>query len=388
MSQLFFWCYPWDLEDEGFDAALGSLAGEIGVDAVSIYATCQDIRQIRPRAPAEQRMFCCGAAAHFQPVAASYAHGGIRPHPATWLKSRNPLERIAAAAERHKLGLRIRADCCHGAALAQRHPHAACVNVFGDRRDDRLCPSQPEVREYVSNLVADLAGHYPAETIELEAVDFGPPVRADGYSDASLAFDDAAGRLLSWCFCSACRTRSLEAGVDAEEARLAIIRHLEACMRPGRPRAASLEELVAAEPVLAEYRRMRVEAVASLLLVVRPRSNCRLLLHYPVEAMPGTADAAALGAQCDGFILPFEGGEPSRSAREVAAAAGGLDRIEASMRCYPPLVEDGPTLVSNVHQITQAPYAAVGFENYGTAPAECLEWVRQAVRYARRESTT
>ena len=28
MTQAFFWCYPWDVEDEGYERALGRMAGD------------------------------------------------------------------------------------------------------------------------------------------------------------------------------------------------------------------------------------------------------------------------------------------------------------------------------------------------------------------------
>lgn len=63
-----------------------------------------------------------------------------------------------------------------------------------------------------------------------------------------------------------------------------------------------------------------------------------------------------------------------------------MGRREAAFFCWPPMCKDGPALVSAVHEASQAGCLAVGFAHYGAAPLASLEWIRQAVRYARREA--
>ena len=47
---------------------------------------------------------------------------------------------------------------------------------------------------------------------------------------------------------------------------------------------------------------------------------------------------------------------------------------------------DDPALVAAVHESVQAGHSEIGFYADGLLPASCLDWVRQAIRYARRES--
>src|SRR5262249_33730749 len=98
----YFYCYPWDLEDEGLEISLGRLAGEIGVDGITVAATETDIRMIRGRPLGGRRTFISPAGAHFQPDPAIHRGNRIRPIPASWMKSKNPLERIAKVAEKER----------------------------------------------------------------------------------------------------------------------------------------------------------------------------------------------------------------------------------------------------------------------------------------------
>ncbi|MFQ5411378.1 MAG: hypothetical protein ACE5EC_03745 [Phycisphaerae bacterium] len=389
MNQAYYWCYPWDLEDEGTDTALGRMAGEIGVDAVSVAAILPALTAFRARAVKGPRTIHREAAAHFQPSAECYSNTRLRPAAAAWMKSRNPMERITQACGAHGLKPRAWAVCCENRTLAARHPMAACVDVFGDPIPGRLCPSNADVREYVAALAADLTTHYPLDALELEAADFGGPSDQFQYK-IGVDIGPIGRGLANWCFCPACWQRAEDVDIDVASVQRNILAILEPLLRLEPTRHTTFGDVLSEYAELAAYHRMRCESVRSLIKSVRRRTEARLLLHIPTNVWVSGADVATLGAHCDGFIASPGRGDahasPLARAESLARACEAVERVEVGLSCYPPLCRDGPALVMAVHQASQQGYGAIGFSNYGLTPQPCLDWVRQAIRYARRES--
>lgn len=391
MTQTFFWCYPWDLEDEGHDRALGRLAGEIGVDGISVAAVLDDLTEFRSREFKVQRTITRRAAAHFQPSGKHYENTRLRPTAAAWMKSRNPLAKIADLARQHSLKCRAWAVCCRNSHLAARQPLAACVDVFGDPIEARLCPSNPDVREYVAALVEDLSSNYPLDGIELDDLGFGGSERSRGRCNTGVAFGPIGGigTLRDWCFCPSCRQRAQEADIEVQEVTAAVLDCLGPILRAEPIASATIGDVLGERPCLAEYHRMRCEAVRTLVQMVRKRTDKPLWLHAAADSFRSGADPSILRECCDGLIVPPADETapilPDR-VEQVVRSCGGPDRVEVGTLCYPPCVADGPALVTWVRQAWQRGHAAIGFSNYGAAPEPCLDWVRQAIRFARRDA--
>jgi len=389
VKQAYFWCYPWDLEDEGIEIALGRMAGEIGVDAISIAAVLPGLTAFRARAIKGRRTIHREAGAHFQPSSECYSNTRLRPAAAAWMKSRNPLEKIASACAANGLKPRAWAVCCENEVLAARHPMATCVDVFGDSIAGRLCPSNADVREYVAALAVDLTKNTPLDVLELQSADFGGSARPNLYQSG--VDIGQVGRLLAnGCFCPACRQRAEDADIDAEAVRLTILSILEPLLRLEPARHATYGDVLSENANLAAWHRMRCESVCSLIKSVRRRTSARLLLHIAVDAWASGADVGMLREHCDGFIAsPWHADTealPLVRAETLAHACEAIEQVEVGLPCYPPRCVDGPGLVTAVHEASQAGYGGIGFSNYGLAPEPCLDWVRQAIRYARRES--
>lgn len=391
MTQTFFWCYPWDLEDEGHGRALGRLAGEIGVDAISVGAVLDDLTEFRSREFKGARTITRRAAAHFQPSGKHYENTRLRPTAAGWMKTRNPLAKISDLAGQHSLKCRAWAVCCRNSHLAARQPLAACVDVFGDPIDARLCPSNPDVREYVAALVEDLSSNYPLDGIELDDLGFGGSERSHVRFNTGVAFGSIGGIgiLRDWCFCPSCRQRAQEADIDVQEVTAAVLECLGPILRGEPTGSATIGDALGERPCLGAYHDMRCETVRTLVQMVRKRTDKPLWLHAAVDRFRSGADPSILRECCDGLIVaPVDETAPILSDRveEVVRSCGGPDRIEVGTFCYPPHVTDGPALVTWVRQAWQRGHAAIGFSNYGAAPEPCLDWVRQAIRFARRDA--
>ncbi|RIK66020.1 MAG: hypothetical protein DCC65_11310 [Planctomycetota bacterium] len=380
-----FAAFPWDLTDEGPDAALARLAGELGVDGVTVAVVHPGIHELRGRPLGGRWAFRCGAAAHFQPDAPRYAAARIRPITAAWMKSRNPLEHIARIAERERLRLRVSIDPCRGRELVERFSHAACMDLFGEASDTRLCPSNPEVRAYIAALAEDLVSNYPVEAVELAGADFGDPSQARSLADSGVDLPPADRVLFSWCFCAACRQRAADSGVSAEAAAAVLQDRLAAAARLEMRDHATFADVIAGCPELAAYQRVRAESVTSLVRSVKAKCPYRVVYLLDGDLTASGVDPVALADACDALNTSFDAGHRST---ELSAGHGAVLRksVEVRLTCRPPLAPDGPALVARTHEASQAGFDSITFENYGLTPEPCLDWVRQAVRYARRET--
>jgi len=382
MQQRFiFWCHPWDIEDEGIDATLSRLAGDIGVDTLSVTAVHPGVYQVRPRPLGDRWTFQSGAAAHFQPDAKRYGSSRIRPHAAAWLKNRNPLERIAKAAERERLRLRVRVSALKGEELVTRFAHAACVNPFGDPSRDGLCPSHPDVREYVTGLVEDLWTNYGLDAIELDGLDWGPDSRITLAGDSHP--EESLGRFDSWCFCASCRQRAAESSIDAEAVRIAAVDHWRqtASMQQDAQSQARDWATTDSHALISRYLNLRPATITSLIQLIRSRSPAAL--RYHLDPTQGTVGVGA-ARECGAWVQRCGGTDATRKL-QPAGDIGAPSNCDVLIPLSRATIKDGPSLVALVHQLSQIGCAGIGFDSYGLTPEPCLDWVRQAVRYARRE---
>lgn len=388
MKDAFFWSYPWDLLDEGPDLAIDRIAGEIGAQSISLATTYHSVAQFRPHAADAPLRFVAEAAAHFQPNAAAYAATRIRPLPAAWMKSRNPLERIADACSKRGVALRAWLVACHSGALASRHPDAACKDAFANRSTTWICPANPDVREYVAGLAADLSTNYPIAAIELESPDFDSGPHAHAHEKIGLNLGPIERLLLSLCFCESCVQSANDADIDAAAVLRSVRVHLAPTIAGQPPRTTSINDFLASDALIRAYTRHRTDSIRALVTAVRRRTKIPIFVHAPYAPDLAGWNPADLGQHCDGFIFPAWTESPeSRRARlaELIAAAASPDRVHLGFYCYPPQTADGPTLVRAVHEAVSAGHETIGFYNYGIAPNAGLDWARQAIRFARRD---
>lgn len=387
MNGAFFWCYPWDLMAEGLESSLGRLSGEVGVKAVSVAATTRSVVQIRPRlTPRWHRQ---AAAAHFQPSERHYGATRIRPSLAAGIRTKNPLEQIARAAEQAKLKLRVRVTCCEGEALVARFPMAGCVDVQGEPDPARLCPCNAEVREYVASLADDLSSNYPVATVELDAVDLGTPGRRFAGVERGTLGTRLEETLLSLCFCAACRHRAADAGIDVDAVAACVRDRLDGLLCLDATGADSLESMEAEHPALRSYLESGREAVTSLVRMVRERVAGPLVVHVDPDGLGGVCPSR-LAATCDGLAAMWVSGSGRSAADRVGALVskvGDPSRVTIGLPCDPAEFPDGPSLVRTMHGLCRAGHADIGFWHYGITSEPSLQSARRAIRYAQRETS-
>lgn len=381
MTDYSFRCHPWDLAGPGVEENLALLAGELGVSTILLSATGRRFSGFRPRY--RTRRVRVESGAYFAPSDTAYGTGRMRPVAASWTRSRGSFDRILQTAAKTGVRCQVRVECCATPALVARHAIAARVDAFGEPDSERLCPSNAEVRDYVCSLVGDLASRAAVDGVVIASADFGS--RAESMDvDLSSTFGPLVEELLSLCVCPSCRQRAADAGIDADAVHKTILDHVERAMRLESVDGNTLADLAASDGELRRYVEYRAETVTSLLRLVRERVDGRIFVEVDGDPQSGQ-DVAALASLCDGLVVSRSPDESERFSA-IVTAAGGMGRVHAGVRCHPPEVVDSQELVTSVKALADAGCAGVIFSDYGAAPEPCLDWVRQAVRYARREA--
>lgn len=391
------WCEPWNLLPAGLDATLDYLAGEVGLDGLCVSATAGDVHAFRARADAAPRTFRCPAAAHFQPAARCYADSRLRPATAAWIRSANPLEQIAKACEKRRLKLRVRVVLLHAPPLVDKYPFAACKDAFGDPSPARLCPGNPDVRAYAAGLIEDLTTNYAVEAVDVGEADFGS---AAGFHPGRMV----AAPVERWapsvhCFCESCRQAATEAGVDVEAAALAARTALESALVPGEHATtgggrAAVRGLEAGSAASEHFR----QAVVVQLFAAMKRRTRRPIWAVSCDDAQRErgVDWPRVREFVEGCLLTCDGFPAASTAGEAIAALadpfGGNPRVGIVRSLAPEAHCPSANALSTDLVAATTAMALTGhrefiFGDCGIAPPQRLEWVRQAVRFARREAS-
>jgi hypothetical protein len=287
-----------------------------------------------------------------------------------------------------KAGLSLQAwvVCCQGSALAARYPWAAGKDVFEDVLPGGLCPSNPDVREYVQAVVDDLSSNYGLEAVVLDAACY-PAQHSHAHRQSGIEPGPVETLLMGLCFCESCRQEAVQAGLDIDATVRTAQVTLERWMTTGQPAPLSLDAFVAKDRLVDEYLQMRCRLVARWLSRLRASCSPGLLYHVPREPLAVGVDVRAVAEHVDASLLTLEDG-PGRSATEDqerwAGLAGGMSRLAVRVQAYPPACADAPSLVRTLTGLAELGVARAYIENYGLIPLERLAWLRQAIRAAQR----
>lgn len=401
MKQFYFECQPWHLEREGADEALARMAGEIGVDGVQLCVSGSGSAALYPRGPRGPRIDSCDAGLQFQLDPSKYSSVRVRPRIASWMKSRNPLEAVCKLAERHHL--KIRVSLLGSIPMPERSTCATIINALGDVSPNSLCFAHPDTQELYAALIEDLSINYPIDVVEVE-VPCRPRAQAayDVVSFPSLLLDgEPFSDSLAWCFCPSCRQQAQAAGVDIRLVQTKIADLISSWLAMGAA-VREWKEVLAGDATLIRYDQWQRDAARTILRQIRER--CRKSLAVQLDSVWLPVDEArfelrTFGTICERVslravkgVLPDEPDSVRKLGSLMTAARSEHPPLPAELKIdllipsYPPEVSTAQHLVSLTHEAAQTGCEAIIFQDYATSPDVCLDWVRQAIRYARRES--
>ncbi|MGD9147041.1 MAG: hypothetical protein PVI80_15860, partial [Anaerolineae bacterium] len=119
--RLGFFAYPWDLRDEGPEAAVQAMTGPLGCNALALNANYHHARLLRPRAPGPKTFELPGAISAFQPQPDCYPDERLMPVPERSLVESGVLARAREACDREGLDFGLWTVGLHNSTLGQQN---------------------------------------------------------------------------------------------------------------------------------------------------------------------------------------------------------------------------------------------------------------------------
>ncbi|MET8027043.1 hypothetical protein [Streptomyces avermitilis] len=307
--------YTWDLVG---DPAAAERTASLGVGAVVLQAAYHSVRAMTPHHPVHRTVHATHAAAYFPLDPHQWRGSRLRPSSPSWAVDTPDRFGTAASALRSQ-GLRVEAwlVLTHSTAAGERAPDLTVCNAFDERYGYALCPAQPEVRAYATQLVRSFCERYDAVEVPalmLEACgwlgfEHGSHHEKTAGADLSRGCRD----LLSVCLCAACRTGIEAAGADPTAVARTVRRTVDAEMREGVRAPGTLAESLgerAAEALL-RHRQSVIESLTRQIAAVAPGREILLMADAdPQTTGPDSGlDLGGFGGRATAFVLKCWGDE-------------------------------------------------------------------------------
>lgn len=388
---------PWDFEGLDLEPALVKLA-DLGMDAISLGLIQPTVCAIRRTSTDGPRVIHQPAGFHFQPDTKAYASTRIKPVAAKWLRQRNPVERIVRAASEQNLRVDARIDLTDLSDTLERMPLAGSVNIFGEQAGTRLCPSNPDATAFIEATIEDVCQNYAFGRIELTGFSFANRLASD-HAGGSPICNAVESHLLSLCFCPSCRDRAARDGVHIDRVVSAVHNGLDAQFRLEPPPDLTIETFHRHNPDVAAFEESRFQTTLALIANLRQRSKVRLawrpghdetrklaaVVSEQFESIIVCGDAPPAVVCDDALPVAMTPDWDAAAWKQYRQPAG---RIEVALRPTPPIHADSQSLIRHVKSLCAEGYTTLHFGPMGELPPPCQDWIRQAVRYAKRETTT
>ncbi len=386
MFQAHIECDLRDLVDAGIDDALDQLKGEAGATGITVGWCTSTRRALRAGRTMHPRIVRSEGGAQFQPEPRYYAAARVRPVVAAWLRKANPLEQVAEACRKRGLDLRARLVACNCPAVAAKHAAAMIKDVFGEPREDWICPLNLDVREYLRGMCEEISAQGWASAVILASVGFPPSPEPFMLGAQPGPVEDLLRNL---CFCESCRQLAGRAGIDVVGASRSAELVLEGFLSGGGILSEDPVSFLERHPPLADFAAWRSSEVTELI------RTCRTVLRVPMIVEPGTnpllagPDPRTAPGEVDALLVR----PASLDACDLAEAIGNFRQpngvpssVELRLSACTPPCPDAAALVRATSWAAREGIRNVEIGDFGLLPPSRFDWIRQAVRYARRES--
>ncbi|MGC1419723.1 MAG: hypothetical protein WA786_06345 [Acidimicrobiales bacterium] len=248
------YAYPWDYQD---DPAAASRVAELGLDVVALAASYHASRSVSPLHPSRRIREVDRSALYVAVRAEAWWGRRLVPRAPAWGGHEDLFSQARDQLVAHGLKVHAWIVLTHDDDLGRTAPDLVVRNAFDDAYEYALCPSSPEVVEYCRTLAREVAALSACDGVVLEACGPMGVVHASQHDKVEFAqWNEAATRLLSLCFCDACRRGMSTAGVDVDE--------LSRRVRDGVDDGATSVTQALGSPLCEEVARFRTDATAHL----------------------------------------------------------------------------------------------------------------------------
>lgn len=382
-------CSLWDLVDEGVDAVLDCVHGELGAGRVVLPLATGPVTQLRPRVSTGQRIFRTGGGIHFTAEPDRYEATRCKPLVADWLHGRHPADAVARGCRERGMELWVSLATADLGRMVAKHPEAAVKNVFGDGSQHRLCLLNADVAELLRVLTLEVAQRFEPDAIVLTGLMIlGLDWQAERL-DGPPRFG-VVGRLLAGlCFCESCRQQGGKADVDMESAARGAADYLSRELEGGPATDSSVGEWARSNPPAADWLAFRVKSILSWLTAVRAATRCPVYIQMELDdrttvaKLAGRVDLPTVEPR----ILNLSGSvDPPRAREQLAECLTGCDveRTGLLLPAFDPTAPDGTRLVQLLTAAAELGVPSVNLFQYGLLPHGRMQEVRQAIRFAGR----
>ncbi len=386
------WMYPWDLLDEGVDDVLARIS-QAGLNAVSVASSYHAGKFLRPHNPKGKVYFPEDGVAYFRPRPKRYEGTPIKPEAASLTANEDFFESLCSKTKGHGLNLVAWTVCLHNTRLGSQYPQFTVKNAFGDSYVYSLCPSRPEVREYVKALVCDIASNYDLHAVELESPGFLSFEHGFHHEMYGMEMRPLPAFLLSLCFCRGCIESAEAAGIDADAVREKVRELLNLYFQSD----ASLEKVqdgeilrwLSSEEELHGYCLHRCSSATELVRGVKGAMPSEVKLFViPSICRPCTmswqegADLKALADYADAVEILGYFQETKDLCDDIVRAGemiGDGARLHVGMRPGYPDNGSADELTEKIKAAKETGVDGFSFYNYGHIRLENLQWIKQAI---------
>lgn len=369
----------WDFDGAGTPPGVADLR-DLGFDALSIGLVHPALQVVKRPAGLEPRVTEYASGFHFQPHSNAYAGARIKPTGAKWLRHRDPFERMATLAIENGLDVFARIDLSDLSELVERNPLAGTVSIAGDSNSARLCPSNRDALEFLGALAEDISSHYPLKRIELSGIGFASRLAARRTAPAPIC-SEVESYLLSLCLCPSCRDLAKRQGVNLDRVLRVVTESLDAERDHTNMGVA---DFIQSHSDIVAFEQARRQAALNQIGIMRERSRVPIALHS--ASMPDSP--AAFRELVEAIVIedsPALSGEAVGSDEQRRSVSTG---VEISIDPSPRRFASAQPLVRRVKALSDQGCSMLHFERMGELPPHCLDWIRQAIRYAKRENAT
>lgn len=386
--------YPWDFVDEGVETVLARVKS-LGIDTLAVALSYHAGKFVLPHNPRRAVYFPEDGVVYFRPDPDYYQSGPIQPVAASVTKDHDFLSELAPKCAAYGIELQAWLVCLHNSRLGGRHPELTVRNVYGDAYPYALCPSRPEVAEYVQSLLKDFLEHYPVRRVFLESLSFCGFAHGYHHEFYGVDLDLARECLLSLCFCDACRAAGEQAGLDMESlsawVKTTIRRAWDGTVESKLDRVdsqvAAFEDQVKQHPGLARFIEMRCQVVTGLVsrardLAGQAKAKCDFfgpvfLPSCRLAAVEGV-DLNRIGRVVDHYVLPASQVDPSEVESEIEHVTPQVEpvRVILSLNLQDRCTPSKENFTAKIALADKHGLCGCNFYNYGTVPLSKLEWIK------------
>jgi hypothetical protein len=387
-------------------AVLDNISGRAGLGGVTMAAAYHHGRDIFPHNPVRKVHFLEGGAVFFQPDPSRYRGVGLEPVVSKLAQQSDVLADLCRDGAARGLRIRAWTVYLHNYTLGEAHPDCACRNVFGDPYLTDLCPSNPQVRAYVTALTSDIASKGVSGVIA-ESLHFHGLQHGFHHERYFIELGALGRHLLGLCFCDHCVAAAEKRGVRGRrlqaEARRELERRFATAQAPEEPELVHAEVAAFAGGELGGFLEARADTVATLVdeaAEAAATEGARFAFIDLSGAVKGyatgrpTGDAAPSIAWQFGIDVPAVAeacgqveaigyaADPDRLRFDLTAYRSGVgdaNRLSVILRPMAPDCESADNLARKLAIAREAGAVEVGFYHYGFMRLESLDLIRSAL---------